>query len=73
MAKYRFASINAYVLLQVEAAYDCLASIAANGLLQVDAASPTILRLTPTAAAEWAKPREIRRGTRLSTAGAGGA
>ena len=29
------------------------------------------LRLFPAAAAEWAKPGEIRRGTRLGTAGAG--
>ena len=39
VAKSRFFTINAHVLLQVDAAHDCLASIAANGLLQVDAAS----------------------------------
>ena len=39
VAKSWFFKVNAQVLLQVDAAYDCLASIAANGLLQVDAAS----------------------------------
>ena len=39
VAKYTFFTVNTNVLLQVDAAYDCLASNAANGLLQVDAAS----------------------------------
>ena len=39
VAKPWFSKVIAQVLLQVDAAYDCLASTAANGLLQVDAAS----------------------------------
>ena len=39
VATYRVFAVNTTVLLQVDAAYYCLASTAANGLLQVDAAS----------------------------------
>ena len=66
MPRSRISTVNANGLLQVDAAYDCSLRPSLQTVCFRSTLRRIILRYLPVPRWKWAKPREIRRGTRIA-------